>query len=198
MNQADLRVVRSKKMIKEAFLELIAEKGYKNVTIKDIAERAMVNRKTFYNRYESIDALFHEILNETTKLILINPAQACRQADPNGSCVDLYDEIRTFLTNLSSNKRTLNILFNDISSFELNRQIERGVQSYVLERLADSRQNSFSANKYPIKLLACLITSVFIVVIRWWLIQEDYSEEDAARILVDIISDGFIQSLGLN
>lgn len=196
MNQADLRVVRSKKMIKEAFLELIAEKGYKNVTIKDIADRAMVNRKTFYNRYESIDALLQEILNETASMILVNSAQFSDHADHNGSCIDLYDEIRNFLVNLNNNKKTLNILFNDISGFELNRQIETGIQSYVMERLAENL-NRFS-NKYPLQLIACLITSVFMVLIRWWLTQEDYPEQDAAELLVDIITNGLIKPLGLN
>ncbi|HML36240.1 MAG TPA: hypothetical protein PKA19_02300 [Bacillota bacterium] len=40
MNQTDLRVIRSKKLIQEAFFELMEEKGYQNLTIKDISERA--------------------------------------------------------------------------------------------------------------------------------------------------------------
>jgi len=197
MNQADLRVVRSKKMIKEAFLGLIAEKGYKNVTIKDIADRAMVNRKTFYNHYESIDALLKEVLNETASMILINPAQFYQLAEHNGSYSHLCDKIRTFLVNLNNNKKTLNILFNDISGFELNRQIETGIQSYVMQRLAENF-NDRSSNKYPLQLLACLITSVFMVLIRWWLTQQDYPEQDAAELLVDIITNGLIKPLGLN
>lgn len=48
----DLRVMRTKKAIKTAFVDLVNEKGFANVTIKEIAERAIINRQTFYNYYQ--------------------------------------------------------------------------------------------------------------------------------------------------
>ena len=42
------RMRRSKKSFKKNFIDLIQEKGYKNVTVTDIVERADYNRSTFY------------------------------------------------------------------------------------------------------------------------------------------------------
>jgi len=62
--KVDRRVIKSKKAIRAAFFELIQEKDFKNITIKDISERAQVDRKTFYNYYSSIFALINEFENE--------------------------------------------------------------------------------------------------------------------------------------
>jgi AcrR family transcriptional regulator len=64
VNQTDLRVIRTRKMIKEAFVDLVEEKGYEHITIKDIAEKAFINRKTFYFHFENKTALFNEIIKD--------------------------------------------------------------------------------------------------------------------------------------
>jgi len=53
----DLRVKRTNILIQEALITLIAEKGFDAVTVGDIAERAMVNRATFYRHYPDKYAL---------------------------------------------------------------------------------------------------------------------------------------------
>jgi AcrR family transcriptional regulator len=47
----DLRVRRTRKLLQEALVELTLEKGFADVTVSDITERAMVNRSTFYRHY---------------------------------------------------------------------------------------------------------------------------------------------------
>ena len=57
----DKRVVRTKRAIRNAFTELLAEKDINYITIKDIADRANINRKTYYNYYNGIYQLIEEI-----------------------------------------------------------------------------------------------------------------------------------------
>ncbi|HEX2906841.1 MAG TPA: TetR family transcriptional regulator, partial [Phototrophicaceae bacterium] len=47
----DLRVRRTRKLLQQALIELTVEKGFAAVTVRDITERAMVNRSTFYRHY---------------------------------------------------------------------------------------------------------------------------------------------------
>lgn len=47
MEQTDLRVIRTKKLIKDAFFSLIEEQGFEGVTVKQLTERAGINRGTF-------------------------------------------------------------------------------------------------------------------------------------------------------
>ena len=63
-HKPDRRVARTKKAIKNAFAELMPEKEISEITVKDIAETADVNRKTFYNYYNSVYDIVNEIENE--------------------------------------------------------------------------------------------------------------------------------------
>ena len=63
-HKPDRRVARTKKAIKNAFAELMSEKEISEITVKDIAETADVNRKTFYNYYNSVYDIVNEIENE--------------------------------------------------------------------------------------------------------------------------------------
>ena len=60
----DRRVIKTKKAIRNAFAELLSEKEINEITIKDIADRAIINRKTFYSHYAGIYQLIDEIENE--------------------------------------------------------------------------------------------------------------------------------------
>lgn len=60
----DRRVIRTKKAIRAAFLTLMIDKDMDKITIKEIAEKADVDRKTVYNYYKGISDIFGEIENE--------------------------------------------------------------------------------------------------------------------------------------
>ena len=49
----DLRVVKTREAIQNAFVQLIEEKGFEAMTIKDITEKARINRGTFYAHYRT-------------------------------------------------------------------------------------------------------------------------------------------------
>jgi len=53
--------VRSRESIRRAYAELIHEKGTTNLTVKELVERADVNRSTFYAHYQDINAVLREI-----------------------------------------------------------------------------------------------------------------------------------------
>ncbi len=60
----DRRVIKTKIAIRKAFSELLSEKGFDYITIKEIADRADINRKTFYFYYSGIHELVDEVENE--------------------------------------------------------------------------------------------------------------------------------------
>jgi AcrR family transcriptional regulator len=59
--------VRSRESIRRAYAELIHEKGTTNLTVKELVERADVNRSTFYAHYQDIDAVLREIEEDVVK-----------------------------------------------------------------------------------------------------------------------------------
>ena len=60
----DLRVKRSQAAIRSAVVSLISEKPTQDITAKDVAERALINKKTFYAHYPSVRAVLQEIEND--------------------------------------------------------------------------------------------------------------------------------------
>lgn len=58
----DLRVVKTKEAIKNAFKAMICEMPADKITVKELTERARIHRKTFYLHYNSIEALYEEML----------------------------------------------------------------------------------------------------------------------------------------
>jgi AcrR family transcriptional regulator len=64
MNEADPRVKRTRKLLIQAFVELLREKGFRSLSVQDIAERATVNRATFYAHFEDKYALMEDYIRE--------------------------------------------------------------------------------------------------------------------------------------
>ncbi|MBQ3303530.1 MAG: TetR/AcrR family transcriptional regulator [Clostridia bacterium] len=66
----DLRVKKTITGIKTAFEALICEKEYDRITVKELCDRAQVNKKTFYHYYETLDALLAELQLELSSAYL--------------------------------------------------------------------------------------------------------------------------------
>ena len=49
--RVDPRVKRTRELIVRAFNQLVAEKGHTGLTVQEIAERATINRATFYAHF---------------------------------------------------------------------------------------------------------------------------------------------------
>jgi AcrR family transcriptional regulator len=70
MNEADPRVKRTRKLIVDAFLALLGEKGFQAISVQDIAERATVNRATFYTHFEDKYALMDWVVRDSFRASL--------------------------------------------------------------------------------------------------------------------------------
>lgn len=53
----DRRVDRTRKLLQEALVSLVLEKGYEKVTVQNIIDRANVGRSTFYAHFQDMDDL---------------------------------------------------------------------------------------------------------------------------------------------
>jgi len=64
--KADLRVIRTRHMIKTAFLELMEEVGFTKVTVEGITRKAFISRNTFYlhytDKYDLLNSLEEDVL----------------------------------------------------------------------------------------------------------------------------------------
>lgn len=64
-DKVDLRILKTRKAIKEAFLAQVQKKGYERITVQDIADEAMINRNTFYLHYVDKPDLMENLCRES-------------------------------------------------------------------------------------------------------------------------------------
>jgi len=67
----DRRIGKTQKSIRDALINLLEEKDISKITIKELADNANINRKTFYMHYSSIYDIFDQIENETIEKFLL-------------------------------------------------------------------------------------------------------------------------------
>ena len=60
----DLRVLKTKKNIRDAFLELRKKQSLDEIKVNALCEKAMINKTTFYNHYQDIYELAKELESE--------------------------------------------------------------------------------------------------------------------------------------
>lgn len=56
--------LRSRRLIRQAFHDLLKEKPFEKITVTDIVKQADINRSTFYAHYPDVRGLVEELLNE--------------------------------------------------------------------------------------------------------------------------------------
>ncbi len=82
----DLRIRRTRLALREALLALIEEKGFETLIVQDIADRAMINRVTFYkhyrDKYDLLEQIMQEMLSE-----LSTPVTTLLQSPKNEAVV---------------------------------------------------------------------------------------------------------------
>ncbi|MCH5203657.1 MAG: TetR/AcrR family transcriptional regulator [Oscillospiraceae bacterium] len=62
--KTDLRVIKTRAVIKNTLIELMSEKEIAKITVSQLCEKAKINRKTFYRHYREINDVKAELENE--------------------------------------------------------------------------------------------------------------------------------------
>lgn len=73
-DRIDRRIVRTRESIRDAMIDLIEEIGFESISIKDIAERANINRGTFYlhyhDKFDLLDQTEKEIIDDLKNILM--------------------------------------------------------------------------------------------------------------------------------
>lgn len=65
MNTEDLRVVKTKKLIRDTFFEMRETMSLEKIHVRELCKKAMINKSTFYNHYRDIYDLNEQLEKET-------------------------------------------------------------------------------------------------------------------------------------
>ena len=66
----DIRIEKTERAIKQAFMELRAEKPLEKIRVKELCDRACINKSTFYAHYQDIYALANAMEDEMVHAVV--------------------------------------------------------------------------------------------------------------------------------
>lgn len=159
MAELDRRVIRTRRLLSEALVSLILEKGYDAITVKDITERADVAYATFYRHYGRKDELLTYRLEEIIiELETLTQEPALRSAD--GYLI--FKHVQEY-------SALYRILFNSQDTTTVRRQVRERIAINVLKNclpLQQANEEFISAT-----LAANHIAASLLSLIEWWLEQ---------------------------
>lgn len=85
--RTDPRIIRTRQLLKDAFVDLLQEMDIEKISVNRIAERATINRVTFYLHYKDIPDMMDKMADEMIEEI----NQSLSQADNNQESRDEAD-----------------------------------------------------------------------------------------------------------
>lgn len=108
----DRRIRRTKKLLQKSLAELMGEKEFKDITVKDITERADVNRGTFYLHYCDT----YDLLQKIEDGLILDFEEMLEHYEPTGEDLSSYPMINQIFDYVLENLEICRILLNSNSS----------------------------------------------------------------------------------
>ena len=181
--KTDLRVIKTKKAIRDAFAELLSEKDIHKITIKDIADTAVINRKTFYNYYAGVYAVVDEIENE----IIMAFNEALRDVDFKQLLREPYEIFRKLTSIINSDFDFYSHLMKMDNNMSLISKIILALEFNVKKSFSEQ----ISINKSTLDLVFDYAVAGMITVYqKWFNSSRTQSIEEISKSLSIIIFSG--------
>ena len=182
--KTDLRILKTKKALYEALVELIKDKSFEEIRASDLCSKALINRSTFYSHFSDkydlvasfIDDLKKELLNALSKnKNIINTKE-------------FYIEmINLILEHIDSKKN----IYKSILKFNRNSIIIDMIIDVTIKDLNKRLEISTSSNNsIPIDILTTFyLSGVSGVILEWLNGNDKYEKKDIIKYLDKLIPD---------
>ena len=196
VKQMDPRVRRTRQLLRKALIELLQDKGYYDVTVKDITERATLNRATFYLHYRDKEDLlakgFEEIWAELTQQ---NPLPIVQDGTLalEGTKTTIWNDFE----HLNENAEFYRVMLGTQGVPEFVHRMQDHVYKSTSARLR-SVLGGLPVRPVPVEIVLQFIASAYVGIMEWWLENDrPYTPEQMADFLVSLYSTSPFQAMGL-
>ncbi len=162
----NVRLRRTQKLLREALIELIEERGFDSLTIGELTERAMVSRAAFYRNYQDKYALVEQIFEEAMSALFAAIGDLGREHPPE-IWVKFFEHIAEY-------ERLYRALLGKKGSPWFVWKMRTALAGLLKERgqlphgpnASDRPLHSFSDGFVP-----DMVSALFVEAITWWLEQ---------------------------
>ena len=177
----DRRVAKTRRAIRAAFIALMCEKEFDKITIKEIAERADVDRKTVYNYYDSVQAIMDELENE----LVSNFEEKTRELDYG---VEDPLEFFTVLTDLLNENIEL---YFQLMNIKTNATLSQKIFEFLREKIGSSLLSSGVVEPQKAALATEFITAgMFFSYRSWFQSNREIPLAEVSKGIGTLVTDG--------
>ena len=170
----DLREKKTKRNIRNAFIELRAHKPLERISVKELAELAEISKATFYLHYKDIYDLSDQLQKEVITDVLTSLEH------PDLFLTDTPAFTSALFYAFYAQHSLIEILFSDSQSSVLPLSIEKELKDYIFQRIPSARDNA----RFNI-LLTYQILGGFHVYMQY---RKNYSIDYMMEVLTDTTS----------
>jgi AcrR family transcriptional regulator len=192
LNRYQRRKEKTQQELLAAAKAVLAEKGYHNAKVADIAAAADIGVGTFYLYYPTKDALFLELVEETARSLRDEIAQA--RAQVNGLAEKIRAAHRAFFRFARDNRELLKIVFGHGNTFNaLLRQVYAMFVADAAGRVSEGVEHAVF-RPLPSQVVANALVGMAVQVVSWWIEQEEPTAEEMAETMADFILHGLARN----
>jgi AcrR family transcriptional regulator len=184
MNEEDRRVVRTRRLLKNALLDLMEEGNYETITIRRITDQADIGYATFFRHYDGKDELMLELFTDIITEL---------EAMPEGHGGQYFEQEGYLLFEHVAQNQALYRGILDSPTFA--RKFRDLLKDIVRGHL-ESHAEVISSPALPFEIAAQHMVASHLGLIDWWLSNDrPYSIEIMARIYDRLIIRATWQAL---
>ncbi len=181
----DRRILKTKKAIYEALVELMQKKNLNSITVTELAAAANINRKTFYTYYSTVNDVLDEVINE-----LISSLKDLMYAMSEDYNMLSPQTLFAFLNTIMSDVDIVRALFTSDNGNMLFNKLQKALQETLLKELIDNDiKMNIPPEQYP--LISSFVAGGMIYVYYEWITNPNgTSLDEMARTLTTLIISG--------
>lgn len=164
----DKRAARTKMLIRGALTELMEEKGFEGVTVRDLTEKAQINRGTFYlhyrDKYDLLEQSEEEILKEIKDNASgINPKDALHSTSQD----EPFPVILKLFEYFQENAQFMRVVLGPKGDASFQVKLKELIKQQFFQNIA-SKLNSEDM-LVPAEYLIAFVSSAQLGLIQHWL-----------------------------
>ncbi len=183
----DRRVAKTKRAIYRALAELLSERNIDDITIRDIADIADINRKTFYNYYSGIHALLEEVENNIVRSF----ETALRETDFRKALNDPYIVYEKLNAILNSNLE----FYGHLISMKNNAGLIRKVGDLLKEKTREAVIEQLPDIEDKADIILDFVFSGMLAVYQSWFFSENRPSIESVSETVSLLCTGGINGV---
>lgn len=181
----DRRILKTKRAIYEALVELMQKKKLNSITVTELAAAANINRKTFYTYYSTVNDVLDEGINE-----LISSLKDLMYAMSEDYNMLSPQTLFAFLNTIMSDVDIVRALFTSDNGNMLFNKLQKALQETLLKELIDNDiKMNVPPEQYP--LISSFVAGGMISAYYEWITNPNQTSlDDMARTLTTLIISG--------